>query len=88
MTTLGCVTHSLQAFMAKSNGRGNGNKGDVHTRAPIDNVLAVVHKCRDSLPFKAMNSYKRKGKHNQKVHTKFHPKLLLSQILSQNFFLT
>lgn len=71
MTTLGYVTHSLQEFVAKSNGRGNGNKGDVYTRAPIGNVLAIVHKCRDSLPFKAMNSYKRKGKHNQRYTQNF-----------------
>ena len=63
--------------MANSNEWSNNNKGAVHTRAPICNILVVAYKYRDSLPFKAMNNYKRKGKQNQKVHTKFHPKTTL-----------
>ena len=60
MTTPRCATHSLQAFMTKSNGRSNGNKRAIYTRAPVGNALAIEHKCRDSLPFKAMSSYKRR----------------------------
>jgi len=77
MTILGCIPHSLQAFMTKSNEWSDNNKEVVHTRAPICNVLAVAYKYRDSLAFKALNNYKRKGKQNQKVHTKFHPKTTL-----------
>ena len=95
MTTLGRVPHLLQAFMANSNEWSNNNKGAVHTRAPICSILAIAHKYRDSLPFKAMNNYKRKGKQNQKVHTKVHPKTtlksnplskLLSDLIIGGFF--
>ena len=60
MTTPRCATHSLQAFMTKSNRRSNGNKRAIYTRALVGNALAVIHKFRDSLPFKAMSSYKRR----------------------------
>ena len=60
MTTPRCATHSLQAFMTKDNGRSNSNKTAVYTRAPVGNALTIIHKCGDSVPFKAMSSYKRR----------------------------
>ena len=47
LMSLKCVTHSLQAFMTKSNGRSNGwsnsNKGVVYTKAPVYNALAGLY---------------------------------------------
>jgi len=60
MTTKLDVTHLLHALMMKRNGRSNGNKWAMQFRAPIDNVLAVEHKYRNSLSIKVRNRYKRK----------------------------
>ena len=43
LTSLKCVTQSLQAFMTKSNGWSNDNKGVVYTKAPVYNALAGLY---------------------------------------------
>ena len=77
----------------KHNEQNNSNKWAVHFKVPIDNVLAVAHKCWDSLSIKAWNNYKRdkrEEQHNSKVHTNIHPKITLSHFFSKQFspFLT
>ena len=47
LMSLKCVTHSLQAFMTKSNGRSNrrnnSNKGALYTKASVCDALVGVY---------------------------------------------
>ena len=53
-------THSLRAFMLKSNRQTKGNKEVMHIKTPICNALTVAHKCKGLLPIKANMTIKRK----------------------------
>ena len=77
--------HLLHALMMKRNRWSNGNKWAAHLKASIDNILAIEHKCRNSLSIKTRNIYKREEQLNPKVHTNTHLKITPSQFLSNNF---
>ena len=62
----------------------------MHFNASIDNILAIAHKCWDSLSIKARNNYKKKEQQNPKVYTNTHPKITPSHFFSKQLspFLT
>ena len=84
MTIKVSVTHLLRALIMKCNGWSNGNKWAVHLRAPIDNILVVEYKYRNSLFIKARNNYKKNQ--NPKIHTNTDPKVTPSHFLSKQTF--
>ena len=57
MTTQMSVAHILHALIMKSNGQSNGNKWVVYFRAPINDTLAIAHKCWD--PFRQETTIKK-----------------------------
>ena len=81
MRLIHCETHSLRAFMLKSNRQTKGNKEVMHIKTPICNALTVAHKCKGLLPIKANMTIKRKQNETKRYTQLSSQKPLLSRIL-------